>query len=39
MQSENPRLTDERARFLVRHWGKEAEDGGVVREYFPNATK
>ncbi|GAA4416818.1 alpha/beta fold hydrolase [Quisquiliibacterium transsilvanicum] len=35
MQSENPRLTDERARFLVRHWGKEAEDGTVVRRADP----
>ena len=34
MQSENPRLTDERARFIVRHWGKE-EDGGVVRRADP----
>ncbi len=34
MQSENPRLTDERARFIVRHWGKE-EAGGVVRRADP----
>lgn len=35
MQSENPRLTDERARFLVRHWGMEAPDGTVVRRADP----
>jgi pimeloyl-ACP methyl ester carboxylesterase len=35
MQSENPRLTDERARFLVRHWGKESSDGTVVRRADP----
>ena len=26
----NPRLTAERAEFLARHWGREAEDGKVV---------
>ena len=31
MMSENPRLTAERAEFLVRHWGEEAEDGTVIR--------
>lgn len=35
MQSENPRLTDDRARFLVRHWGKESPDGTVVRRADP----
>lgn len=35
MQSENPRLTDERARFLVEHWGRQAEDGTVVRRADP----
>jgi pimeloyl-ACP methyl ester carboxylesterase len=35
MQSENPRLTDERARFLVQHWGKEEPDGTVVRRADP----
>jgi len=34
MQSENPRLTDERARFLVQHWGKQQDDG-VVRRADP----
>jgi pimeloyl-ACP methyl ester carboxylesterase len=31
----NPRLTDERAGFLARHWGKEAEQGGVVLRSDP----
>jgi pimeloyl-ACP methyl ester carboxylesterase len=35
MQSENPRLTDERARFLVEHWGRLAPDGSVVRRADP----
>ena len=35
MQSENPRLTDERARFLVQHWGREEADGTVVRRADP----
>ncbi|OGA12202.1 MAG: alpha/beta hydrolase [Betaproteobacteria bacterium RIFCSPHIGHO2_12_FULL_69_13] len=26
----NPRLKRERAEFLARHWGRQAEDGGVV---------
>jgi pimeloyl-ACP methyl ester carboxylesterase len=35
MQSENPRLTDERAAFLVRHWGRQEPDGSVVRRADP----
>lgn len=35
MQSENPRLTDERALFLARHWGREEPDGTVVRRADP----
>lgn len=35
MQSENPRLTDERARFLAHHWGKASADGTVVRRADP----
>ncbi len=35
MQSENPRLTDARARFLVEHWGREEPDGTVVRRADP----
>lgn len=35
MISENPRLTPERALFLVQHWGKELEDGTVVRRADP----
>ena len=35
MQSENPRLTAERARFLAEHWGREAPDGTVVRRADP----
>jgi pimeloyl-ACP methyl ester carboxylesterase len=35
MQSENPRLTLERARFLVQHWGKQEADGSVVRRADP----
>jgi pimeloyl-ACP methyl ester carboxylesterase len=35
MQSENPRLTDARARFLVEHWGKEDPAGGVIRRADP----
>ena len=30
LQKENSRLTDERAEFLARHWGREAGDGTVV---------
>ena len=35
MMSENPRLTPERARFLVRHWGREEADGTVWRRADP----
>ncbi len=35
MQSENLRLTDERARFLVEHWGRQEPDGTVVRRADP----
>ena len=35
MQSENPRLSNERARFIVQHWGKLDADGGVVRRADP----
>jgi pimeloyl-ACP methyl ester carboxylesterase len=35
MQSENPRLSDARARFLAEHWGREADDGRVVRRADP----
>ena len=35
MQSENPRLSDERAAFLVRHWGRQEPDGSVVRRADP----
>lgn len=35
MQSENPRLTDARARFLVEHWGRQEPDGSVVRRADP----
>ena len=35
MQAENPRLTAERARFLAEHWGREDEEGGVVRRADP----
>jgi pimeloyl-ACP methyl ester carboxylesterase len=30
LQEQNPRLTPERAAFLARHWGRQAEDGSVV---------
>jgi pimeloyl-ACP methyl ester carboxylesterase len=30
LKKSNPRLTQERADFLARHWGREAEDGSVV---------
>jgi pimeloyl-ACP methyl ester carboxylesterase len=29
LQQNNPRLSRERAEFLARHWGKEADGGGV----------
>ncbi len=35
MMAENPRLTLERAAFLVQHWGKEEADGTVVRRADP----
>ena len=35
MMAENPRLTAERAAFLVQHWGKEEPDGTVVRRADP----
>ncbi len=35
MMSENPRLTPERAMFLVHHWGKQQPDGTVVRRADP----
>jgi len=35
MMSENPRLTPERARFLVEHWGEALPDGTVVRRADP----
>lgn len=35
MQSENPRLTDERARFIVQHWGQQLPAGGVERRADP----
>ena len=35
MMSENPRLTPERAHFLVQHWGKAEDDGTVVRRADP----
>lgn len=38
MQAENPRLTDERARFLAENWGKQEADGTVVRRADPKHT-
>ena len=35
MMAENPRLTVERAMFLVRHWGQQEPDGSVVRRADP----
>jgi len=35
MRAENPRLTEERARFLAEHWGREDEEQGVVRRADP----
>jgi pimeloyl-ACP methyl ester carboxylesterase len=35
MRAENPRLTPERAAFIVQHWGKEEPDGTVVRRADP----
>ena len=34
-RAENPRLTEERARFLAEHWGREDEEQGVVRRADP----
>jgi len=38
MQAENPRLSDERARFLAENWGKEEADGTIVRRADPKHT-
>jgi pimeloyl-ACP methyl ester carboxylesterase len=35
MQSNNPRLSREKAEFLARHWGKEAEGKGVTLRSDP----
>jgi pimeloyl-ACP methyl ester carboxylesterase len=35
LQKNNPRLARERAEFLARHWGKDAEEGGVVLRSDP----
>jgi pimeloyl-ACP methyl ester carboxylesterase len=35
LRAENPRLTEERARFLAEHWGREDEEEGVVRRADP----
>lgn len=35
LQKNNPRLQRERAEFLARHWGREAEQGGVVLRSDP----
>ena len=35
LQKNNPRLKRERAEFLARHWGKDAEGGGVVLRSDP----
>ena len=35
MMAENPRLPQERAMFLVRHWGQQEPDGTVVRRADP----
>jgi pimeloyl-ACP methyl ester carboxylesterase len=35
LRAENRRLTEERARFLAEHWGKEDADGAVVRRADP----
>lgn len=35
LMSENPRLTEERARFVAQAWGKAAPEGGVVRRADP----
>jgi len=35
LQKNNPRITRERAEFLARHWGRDAEEGGVVLRSDP----
>lgn len=35
LQKNNARLTRERAEFLARHWGREAEGGGVILRSDP----
>jgi pimeloyl-ACP methyl ester carboxylesterase len=35
LQKNNPRLQRERAEFLARHWGRDAEQGGVVLRSDP----
>ena len=35
LRAENRRLTAERAQFLVEHWGKQADDGSVIRRADP----
>ena len=35
MQQNNARLTRERAEFLARHWGRDADEGGVVLRSDP----
>jgi len=35
LQKNNPRLRRDRAEFLARHWGKDAEQGGVVLRSDP----
>jgi len=35
LQKNNPRLLRERAEFLARHWGKDAEQGGVILRSDP----
>ena len=35
LQKNNPRLNRERAEFLARHWGKDAEQGGVILRSDP----
>jgi len=35
LQKNNPRLRRERAEFLARHWGRDAEQGGVVLRSDP----
>ena len=35
MMAENPRLSAERAGFLVQHWGQQEADGSVIRRADP----